>query len=238
VSAKSLLVLAGALFLRCSLAPLAGAQEEELHALERRVPHLDDARAQLDHARRLKRTLLEREGDDRAFWRALAVEAYRAVRAFHPEAPAVGAEAAFRAAELLRAAGDDEPALRELAEARRLGGGTPFAARALLESGHIHRRAGRSRPALDAYLAVAGDARATQQHRDDAWIWAGQVWQAEGRGDDARRAWMGVAEDGADPLDRILAFDLIASSWLAAGMANRRASANKPASTMGNSSRK
>jgi tetratricopeptide (TPR) repeat protein len=202
-----------------ALSARASAQDGDAppRALETSVPRMDTAAAQLAHARRIKRTMSERPEEDRAFWRVLAVEAYRAVRAYHPGAAAACAEASFRAGELLRAAGEADAAQEEFERARAAGAGTPFRARAALEIGHLHRRAGRSREALDLYLAVAGDGRAAAAHRDDAWLWAGRVWSDEGRVPDARRAWEGVARGGQDPLDRVLAFDWLALSWLEAG---------------------
>lgn len=182
-----------------------------------RVARMDGALAQLAHARRLKLSIGRRKPCDRDFWRTLAVEAYRAVRGYWPEERALGAEAAFRAGELLRAAEDAEGALVEFRAAQDLGKGTPFRARARLEIGHVHRREGAWRAALDEYLAVAGDASAAPEQRDDAWLWAGRIWQEEGRLEDARRAWSGVAEGVGDPLDRVQAFDEIGLSWLDAG---------------------
>lgn len=184
---------------------------------EVRVPRMDRPLAQLAHARRLKQAIHRRAEEDQAFWRSLAVEAYQAVRHYHPGAREIGAEASFRAGELLRAGGDPEAAQSEFRQAEELGRGTPFRARARLEIAHLQRRAGDARAALEEYLGVAGDPSAEQQHRDEAWLWAGRTWQAEGRIDDARRAWKGVAEGEGHPLDRLQAFDELGLSWIDAG---------------------
>jgi len=191
--------------------PRAQPVQHEEH-LEKFVPYMQDARAQLDHARRLKRALYKHPPESREFWRKLAVEAYQAVRVFHPESRAISIEASFRAGELLRAGGRDAEALQEFswASTRRAGA---FSTRARLEIGHLHRRNEEDRKALDAYLDVAADARADAAHRDDAWIWAGQIWKRGKRIEDARRAWKRVAEGGRDPLDRIRAFDLLGVLW-------------------------
>lgn len=195
-------------------AALAFARDSGEGRWETRVPRMDRPLAQLAHARRLKQAIHRRAEQDRAFWRSLAVEAYQAVRHYHPGAREAGAEAAFRAGELLRAAQDSTAALAEFRVAQDLGRDTPFRARAGLEIGHLQRRAGDARTALDHYLGVAGDATAELAHRDDAWLWVGRVWQAEGRGEDARRAWKSVAEGDGHPLDRLLAFDEIGLSWI------------------------
>ena len=64
---------------------------------------------------------------------------------------------------------------------------------------------------------VETDAAGESFRRDDAWYWAGVVWRAEDQLDDARNAWRRVAEHGVDPLDRILAFDAIALSYVELG---------------------
>jgi len=182
--------------------------------LETGVPRMASAEAQLAHARRLKREMIARAEDEVPAWRALAVEAYRAVRLFHPDARAPCVEAAFRAGEILRSAGDEAGALAEFRWAAREGEGE-FRSRARLEIGHIHRRAGRFQDALEAYLDVASDAAANSERREDAWLWAGASWRGLGRIEDARSAWSRVAEQGTDPLARITAFDELALSFLA-----------------------
>jgi len=203
--------------------------------IETVVPRMADAEAQLGHARRLKREMASKEGAEFAFWRKLAVEAYQAVRVFHPEARASCVEAAFRAGEILRAGGDDEAAIEEFRWSAEHGEGSDFRARARLEIGHIQRRAGRWREALEAYLDVTSDAKASDARREDAWLWAGNAWCALDRADDARLAWERVAEKGTDPLARVQAFDELAMQLLsrddlegAAGMLDRCARALTP----------
>ena len=181
------------------------------------APRMVSAAGQLAYARGLKRSMAGHRGEDLARRRDLAIEAYRAVRVFHPEAKSLGAEAAFRAGELLRAADRSPEALREFTRAASLGRKTPFLARARLEAGHIHRREGRRETALHAYLEVAADSLAAAEHRDDAWLWAGCMWQELGRRKEARRAWRSVAGGAASPMDRILAFDHLVQSWIDVG---------------------
>lgn len=199
-------VTLGALVLAVALAP-AGVSARE----QEPVPRMATAEAQLAYARARRGALARAapaESDDaRESARERAVAAYQAVRGFHPEARAPAVEAAFRAGELLRAAGADERARAEFAWAAEHGAGTDFRARARLELGHLERRAGRARGALEAYLAVAGEADARAARRDEAWLWAGVVWKTLGRTDEARAAWQRVAEQGADELVRIRAYD-------------------------------
>ena len=182
--------------------------------IETVVPRMASPEAQLGHARRLKREMFAKKGDELVFWRKLAVEAYQAVRLFHPEAREVAVEAAFRAGEILRSAEDPPRALAEFRWCAANGQGTEFRARARLEIGHFERREARWREALEAYMDVAADARASPAHRDDAWLWAGTAWNALGRREDARAAWRRVAEQGSDDLLRIAAFDELALARL------------------------
>lgn len=194
--------------------PLQGRDAARQEWLERAVPRMADAEAQLAHARRLKREMHHKPDAELAASRRLAVEAYRAVRVFHSGARTVCVEAAFRAGEILRAGGDEPGALAEFRWAATQGERGAFAARARLEIGHLHRRALRWREALAAYLDVAGDPAAGAERREDAWLWAGDAWKGLGLLQEARGAWRRVAEHGTDPLARIRAFDQLGLSFM------------------------
>ena len=181
------------------------------HEVERK----DSARAQLEHAVRRKRELRGRTGTARSRARNTAVAAYRAVRTYFPAEGSLGAEASFRAGELLRAGGFERAAVLEFEQARKLGAGTAFRARGGLELGHLHRRADRLQKALAAYEGVIAMGRAERQHRDRATHWAGRVHEELGRPADARRCWERVARNGEDPVSRIAAFDAWAHSLVA-----------------------
>lgn len=197
-----------AAFLTGAFPLLGGATPQEPRRwIEAVVPRMDTAEAQLGHARRLKRQMAEKQGKELDFWRKLAVEAYQAVRVFHPDARASAVEGAFRAGEILRAGGQDDGALEEFRWAVANGEGSEFRVRARLEVGHLHRRARRWREALDAYLDAAADVSASPSRREDAWLWVGTSWKALGRRDDARTTWRRVAEQATDVLARVTAYD-------------------------------
>lgn len=181
-----------------------GAQPQWIETV---VPRMESADAQLGHARRIKRQMVAKQEDELALWRRRAVEAYQAVRLFHSGAQAACVEAAFRAGEILRAGGDEARALEEFCWAEQHGEGSEFRTRAQLEIGHLHRRAQRWSQALEAYLTVAGDPRASAARREEAWLWAGTSWKAQRRFEDARLAWSRVAEQGTQPQARITAYD-------------------------------
>jgi hypothetical protein len=143
------------------------------------------------------------------------VLAFQTVRAYFPGERAVGAEAAFRAGELLRAARDDAGARGEFDAVLAAGVRTSFTARARLELGDIERRAHRPQAALDQYLAVLMDIRVDARWRDAAGLSAGRAYEDLERADDARRLFQLVAEHGQDPLDRIRGFDAWAMTFVA-----------------------
>ena len=180
-------------------------------------PQLESAAAQLRHAAEARAAIRGEAGPRREAARAAAVEAYRAVRAHFPDDAAACAEAAFRAGELLRASGSVEAALAEFAVARDRGAHTPFRVRAMLESGHVHRRAERHERALAAYEEVFAEEEAARGQRDEAALWIGRVHHEQGRAEDARRTWQRVADGAEDPLDRVRAWDGLASLLVEAG---------------------
>lgn len=179
-------------------------------------PRAEAAQRALIAAGTHKRALIGISGARREALRQTAIEAYRGVLREHPGLPRIGAEAAFRAGELLRAAGRSDEAASEFRTAQRLGEGTPFQARAGLELGHLARRAKRYAEALGEYERVRLDARAELEQRHEATWWAGRVHAAEGRIPDAARLFERVARDAEDPLDQIRAFDAWATLLLEA----------------------
>ena len=210
-------VCSGTLAVLVTIAFLRGQAVEHSRRLESVAPRMASAEAQLGHARRLKRQMCDKEDDELVVWRERTVEAYRAVRVFHPGAGASCVEAAFRAGEILRAGGDESGAREEFRWRCDNGEGSAFRARAGLEIGHVHRRRERWGEAVAAYLEVAADASASAARREDAWLWAGTAWRAQGRVEDARLAWRRVAEQGTDALARIQAFDELGMLLLAEG---------------------
>jgi len=195
----------------------APAAPRDAFPREEAVPKLENAAAQLAHATSLRSALRGKEGDARASARRAAIAAYQAVREYFGGDARACSEAAFRAGELLRSADDTPGALAQFEAARERAGDSPFRVRAGLEIGHIHRRAQDHEKALAAYEAVLADATATPGQRDDASYWAGHVYAASKRVEDARRTWQRVADGAEDPLDRIRAWDCIASSYVDAG---------------------
>lgn len=211
------LVSTGILSAFAGAAPGIGRLPEPTPAERSTVERLESAKAQLERATELKRALRGLQGEARDRARSEAVSAYRAVREFFAADAAACAEASFRAGELLRAAEDVAGALAEFGIARDRGAGTDFRVRAMLEVGHLERRMKHAQPALAAYEAVVAEESATKRQKDEALLWVGRVYGDQERFDDARRVWQKVADGGEDPLDRVRAFDLIASALVETG---------------------
>lgn len=150
--------------------------------------------------------------------RAQAVELYRRVHREHPWECELAAQAAFRAGELLRAGGDLQGAIAEWERARDLAPGSEFGARALLEIGHVHRRAGRWDRALSAYERLVADPAADARQRDRASWWLARVLAERGEAEAARRALERLAECAEDPLLRVRAYD----AWIRSLVQARR----------------
>jgi tetratricopeptide (TPR) repeat protein len=195
----------------------AATQAGSSAAAEEPVKKCENAEAQLKLATELRNALRGLEGGERDAARARALAACRAVRQYFPGEGWACAEAAFRAGELLRAAGDLAGAAAEFQAAREQKGESPFRLRALLELGHMQRKDKQLERALASYEAALGDPGATPGQRDEASLWAGSVYRDLQRPADARRVWQRVADAGEDPLDRIRAFDRIASLLVETG---------------------
>lgn len=182
-----------------------------------KTQRFDTAKEQLEYATSLKKVLRGTEGEARDRARAEAVAAYRAVREYFAAEAALCSEAAFRAGELLRTADDFKGARAEFGVAMERGAGTDFRVRAMLEIGHVERRAKHQQEALAAYESVVSDDTASARQKDEALLWTGRVYADLERLADARRVWQKVADKGDDPMDRIHAYDHIASLLVETG---------------------
>jgi len=204
-------------FLGAALGTVPVLQEERPAEIATSVVRLGSAEEQLAHAQILRSTMSRCVGPERGRRCDEALEAFRAVRRLHPGARAQGAEASYQAGRMLASAGRVAEAREELDSARELGQGSALGPRSEFEIGRLERRLGRAGEALDAFFAAASDPDASRSTCDAAWLEVGSLWAEAGRSDDARRAWRRVAERGAEPLDRIRAFDRLGRTWIEAG---------------------
>lgn len=199
------------------------------------VPRQETASAQIAFAAKLRKSMDGKLGAERDAIRTQAVDAYRAVRVLWPEDPDAGAEGAFRAGELLRAAKANAEAAQEFEIAREKGSLEGFGSRARLELAHLLRRTKQLERALAEFEALAALARAPQDRRDEAGLFAGKVQHELGLRAQACRTWQRLAEQAADPLDRIQAWDWLVQDLIdakdldgAAGMLERAREALAP----------
>lgn len=181
------------------------------------APKQVDAKAQLKHAAAVKKGVRGLKGEERRAKLKDVAEAYSAVARYFPESAAEVAEAHFRVGEIRRTIGDREGALVSFEKTLESKGNRKFSARAALEIGHLHRRAKKLPESVVAYLRAAREFADQADPRDEGLLWAGKVKLSLKEADAARGFWKEVAEKGADPLDQIKAWDLIASSLLAEG---------------------
>ncbi len=153
------------------------------------------------------------------------VQAYRLVHLWYGDCRELSAQAAFRAGEMLRAAGDQERAREEFevacdkdaAAAVRREHGMDFGVRARLELGHLARRSGEPLGALQHYEEVAMSSSASTRRRAEARFWYARMSMDTGDLDAARRWFAGVAqaaESEVDPLLRLRAFDFWARTYV------------------------
>lgn len=161
----------------------------------------------LERAREKKQALRGERGERLDELREEAIRAYCRVHERWPSAGVLAAEAAFRAGELLRAAGEPDRALEQFAVAKVTKDGGEFVARALYEIGHVQRREGRAELALAAFEELIASAIADEHLRDMASVWSARVLAERGQEADAERVLRRLVQTAKDPLDRIRAFD-------------------------------
>jgi tetratricopeptide (TPR) repeat protein len=196
---------------------LSAPQEGPSPEIATPVVRLDSPQAQLARARGVRSSALRASGADRERLVARALEELHGLRLLFPDDRRSSAEAAHLAGSMLARVGKVAEALEELALARDLGRGSSLAARAELEIGRLERRRDRGEAALDAFFAAGSDPAASRSTSDEAWLEAAALWSESGCAGEARRAWRRVAERGADPVDRIRAFDRLGRAWIDAG---------------------
>jgi len=176
-----------------------------------------DARAQIRHAASVKREGRGLQGEARMTHLRRVASAYEAVLANFPDSREECSEASFRLGETLRTLADWDAAVAAFARVVEIGASPRWAARALLETGNVHRRAKEMAKAIEAYGRVVAEFPQERSVRDDAYLWMGKVHATMREWDPARSAFTKVAEEGEDPVDRIQAFDQIALSYLQEG---------------------
>ena len=144
------------------------------------------------------------------------IVAYRAVAIHWPGVGPIRAEAAFRRGEIHRTLGDRGAARGAFEEALDAGGKTPFGPRALLEIGHLHRRALEIGLAVRYYRQALNFRGVFLRQKNDAREWLSRTWLLAKDGPRAAMwgsRWRANAED---PREEARAGDLEIQAWLLA----------------------
>lgn len=176
------------------------------------------AAQRLKEAWSLRRTSFKQKAEKKRKILLDTVECYRSVLQDFPEAKAACAEAAFRAGEIYRSLKMNVEAERSFQEVLRHDVGGVFAARALLEIGHLHRRAKAYDEALAAYRKVLKQCPEARSQCADAVTWIGKVLLRKKAYDEARRVLLEFADKFPEfPEDAIRNIDLAAASLLQEG---------------------
>ncbi len=185
------------------------------------VPRMPTAAAQLAHAGRIRAKVRGTRGAARVEALEAALAAYRAVTEFWPDGGSVLAEAAFRRGEIQRTLGRPGEAIAAFQEAFDAGKGTGFRPRALLEIGHVHRRAARFEQALESYGRVLALEGVALRQRNDAREWTGKVHLQLGDWTEAAAAFAAWAANAESGPEIVRAADLEARAWIQAGELER-----------------
>ncbi|MBI3818675.1 MAG: tetratricopeptide repeat protein [Planctomycetes bacterium] len=172
-----------------------------------------DAKQQLKKADELRRAI-HGKAEARRDLTLKAVAAYNAVNDYFPDAKQEGSMGLFRVGELKRTLGLTDEARDAFAKVVAQSPERKLAARALFETAHLYRRAKELGKAMDTYRKVAADFADETATRDDSLYWIGMMHVQNKEYAKARESFKAVADRGVDPLDRIRAFDKIASTYI------------------------
>lgn len=185
------------------------------------VPKQPTAAAQLVYAKRVKSESRGTEGAARAAALQRAAAAYAAVPQYWPDAGVILAEAAFRRGELQRSLGQPGAARGAFLEALDHGQGSEFAPRALLEIGHLHRRAKEMDQALEFYQRLLALPGASLHQLNDGREWTGKVQLDLGLWEAAAASFSAWAANAEGPVEVVRAADLEAKAWIQHGALDR-----------------
>lgn len=182
----------------------------------------DPARAALSEASAAKRAAQKLDPSARDAALLEVAGRYDAIADNGDFDPAARAEASFRAGEILRARGKLAESEPRFARAVELGADAPkgreFAARGLLEQGHLRRRTHDEPGALELYAQVRE--RFADQRRTAAYAmtWSGKLQLAAGKMEEAAALLQGFAREYPEyPKDAVRNADLLAVELFEAG---------------------
>ncbi len=187
------------------------------------IPKQPTAAAQLAYAKKVKGEARGTKGAGRIQALDRAILSYEAVANYWPDGGTLLGEAAFRRGEIQRTLGRSGLARGAFQEALDAGKGTVYASRALLELGHLHRRAGEFGDALKEYGKVAAIPNVRLRYLNDSREWTGKVEFKLGEWEKAAKAFAAWAANAESPVEVVRAADLEAQSLLGAGKVDQAA---------------
>jgi tetratricopeptide (TPR) repeat protein len=168
----------------------------------------------------LKKTSYKKEPQIKEEILLKTVESYQAIVHEFPENKEICAEASFRAGEILRTLKKPDEAKKAFQKAHAVEPEGEFAARALKEIGHLHRRVKEYDQALSFYRRVMEEC---SEHKDccaDALTWIGKVYLKQEQYEKARTTLIGFVDRFPEfPDEAIRNIDLAAGSLLQEGNA-------------------
>ncbi|HEX9792614.1 MAG TPA: hypothetical protein VGC54_01395 [Planctomycetota bacterium] len=177
-------------------------------AVQVAVPRQATASLQLAHAKTVRAAARGASGAARVEALQEAATAYQAVTDHFPGHGVVQAEAAFRRGEIQRALGRTGLARAAFLEAYDAGNGTDYAARGLIEVGHLHRRAAEFDQALAHYRKVREIPGVLLRYSNDSLEWECKALLRVGAFEEAGRVAALWSANAEGPLDVVRAADL------------------------------
>lgn len=172
----------------------------------------------LKEASSLKRTSFKQAPEKKKEILLKTVECYRSVCNDFPEDRAACSEAGFRMGEILRTLKQSEEAKRAFEQSVEFDPASRFAARALKEIGHLHRRAKEYDQAMACYRRVLSECTDWNEDCADALTWIGKVHLKQGEHEKARTILVSFADTYPQfPDEAIRNIDLAAESYLDEG---------------------
>jgi tetratricopeptide (TPR) repeat protein len=176
------------------------------------------ARDQLRAAANLKRTSFKKEPSEKRRILLEVVKAYEQVVQAHPQEREECAEALYRQGEILRSLKDEADAARKFEQVLEFKDVPHFRARALIECGHLKRRAGDWKSATGFYQQVVTEHSDMRSEMATAWTWIGRAQLQVGQHKEGREQLLSFEEEFPEfPARAIRNVDLVALSLLESG---------------------
>jgi len=178
----------------------------------------------LKEAWNLKKTSFKQEAEVKKDILLKTVECYRSLLTDFPEAKAECSEACFRMGEIYRSLKMSDEAAQEFNRSIAFLPAQEFAARALKEIGHIHRRAKEYDKAIIFYKRVLHECKEQREQCADTYTWIGKVHLKRKEIEKARGQFIGFVEAFPEfPDDGVRNIDLAVGTLIDEGQKDEAA---------------